>query len=344
MFSYRKILRQSLNITWHNKYLWFFGLFATFLGAGGEYQIINNIIQNNGDTAINGLGRFLAFFNPELWSNFGPYFAEDPRGALVSIILLLLALAIFIFIVIMSISSQAALVDQAKKLYNNEKKDLGISKGMLVGQTHFWPVLGINALVKIVIACIFFLMTLPIILTASTSWIIMIIYTILFLIFIPVVISLSLTAKYAIAYIVIKGNKFTEAIKNAFKLFSKNLIISLEMAFILMIINIITGLMILVAIFAIAAPFIILSIIFANFAIFWLITFLGLIALILAIIFFGSMLTAFLINSWTKLFLELLERKGVSKIKRLNDKEKNTKKTKKKSKAKTKKRKKLKNN
>jgi len=332
MFSYRKILRQSLSITWHNKYLWFFGLFATFLGAGGEYQIINNVVENNGDTALNGIGRFFAIFNPELWSNIGPYFAQDPRGALISIILLILALAIFIFLVILTISSQAALIDQAKKLYNNEKKDLGISKGMMTGQSHFWPVLGVNILVKVIIACIFFLITLPIILTASTSGLPIAIYIILFLILVPVVMGLSLIAKYAIAYIVIKGNKFVEAIDNAFKLFSRNWVISLEMAFILIMINIIVGLMILVAMFAIAAPFVILSLIFANFTIFWLITFLGLTVLILAVIWLGSMLTTFLINSWTKLFLELLDRKGVSKIKRLKDKEKSTKKTSKKKK------------
>ncbi|MFP4514691.1 MAG: hypothetical protein ACLFNO_01650 [Parcubacteria group bacterium] len=336
MFSYRKILRQSLNITWHNKYLWFFGLFATFLGAGGEYQIINNIVENNGGTTLNAIGRFFAIFNPELWTNIGPYFAENPRDALISVIFLILALAIFIFLVILTISSQAALVDQAKKLYNNEKKDLGISKGMLVGQSHFWPVLGVNILVKVLIASIFFLISLPIILTSSISWVSIIVYTILFLIFIPVVIGLSLIAKYAIAYIVIKKNKFIEAINNAVNLFSKNWVISLEMAFILMLINIIVGIMILVAMFAIAAPFVILSIIFANFTIFWLITFIGFTLLILAVIWLGSMLTAFLINSWTKLFLELLDRKAVSKIKRLNDKEKgkNTKNTRKKKKTK----------
>ena len=334
MFSYRKILRQSLNITWHNKYLWFFGLFATFLGAGGEYQIINNVVENNGDTALNGIGRFFAIFNPELWSNIGPYFAQDPRGALISIILLILALAIFVFLVILTISSQAALINQAKKLYNNEKKDLGISKGMLIGQSHFWPVLGVNILVKVIIACIFFLITLPIILTASTSGLPIAIYIILFLILVPVVMGLSLIAKYAIAHIVIKGNKFVEAIDNAFKLFSRNWVISLEMAFILIMINIIVGLIILIAMFAIAAPFVILSLIFANFTIFWLITFLGLTVLILAVIWLGSMLTTFLINSWTKLFLELLDGKGVSKIKRLKDKEKSTKKTSKKKKTK----------
>jgi hypothetical protein len=330
MFSYRKILRQSLKITWHNKYLWFFGLFATFLGAGGEYQIINTIVENNGDTISNGMGRFFAIFNPELWSNIGPYFAEDPRGALISVILLMLTLAISIFLIIIAISSQAALVDQAKKLYNKEKKDIGISQGILIGQSHFWPVLGVNILIKITIACIFFLIALPIILTASNSWLPIVIYVILFLIFIPIIIGLSLVAKYAIAYIVIKGNKFSEAINNAFKLFSKNWAVSIEMAFILVMINIIVGLIMLIAIFAIVAPFIILSFIFSNFTIFWLITFIGLTVLILAIVWFGSMLTAFLINSWTKLFLELLDEKGVSKIKRLKDKEKNSKKSSKK--------------
>lgn len=326
MFSYRKILRQSLNVTWHNKYLWFFGLFATFLGAGGEYQIINNIIENNGDTALNGINRFFAIFNPDLWTSVGPYFSQDPRGALLSLVLLLLALAIFIFLVILSVSSQAALVDQAKRLFNNEKKDLGIGKGITVGHVHFWPVLGINLLTKFLIAFIFFLITLPVILTASLSWIPLAVYVVLFLIFVPVVIGLSLIAKYAISYVVIKENKFIEAINNAFNLFSKNWVISLEMAFILAIINIFVGIMILVAMFAIAAPFIILGIIFANFTVFWLITFIGITVLIIALIWLGSMLTAFLINSWTKLFLELLDRKGVSKIKRLKEKEQSSKK------------------
>jgi hypothetical protein len=325
MFSYRKILRQSLDITWRNKYLWFFGLFATFLGAGGEYQIINNIVESNGNTFLNGINRFFAIFNPDLWTSIGPYFSQDPRGALLSLVLLLLALAIFIFLIILSVSSQAALVDQAKRLFNNEKKEVNVSKGITIGHAHFWPVLGINILTKFLIAFIFFLISLPVILTISLSWIPLAVYVILFLIFVPVVIGLSLIAKYAIAYIVIKENKFFEAINNAITLFSKNWVISLEMAFILAIINIFVGIMILVAMFAVAAPFIILGIIFANFAVFWLISFIGITILLLALICLGSMLTAFLINAWTKLFLELIERKGVSKIKRLKEKEQNSK-------------------
>ena len=332
MFSYRKILRQALNITWHNKYLWFFGLFATFLGAGGEYQIINNVVENNGETTLNELSRFFYIFNPDFWTNIGPYFSQNPKEVIISLAILLLALAIFVFLIIISISSQAALVDQAKKLYNKESKGLGISKGIVAGQAHFWPVLGINLLTKVTIALIFFLITLPVILSPVESWLALAIYTVLFLIFIPVVIGLSLIAKYAISYIVIKQNKFIEAIDNAFKLFAKNWVVSLEMAFILVLINLIVGIMILVAMFAIAAPFVILGIIFANFNIFWLITFLGMSALIIAVIWLGSMLTAFLVNAWTKLFLELLDRKGESKIKRLKDKEK--KKTKKRKKTK----------
>ncbi len=36
MTLYRDILGQSLKSAWHNKYLWFFGLFAALLGNAGE--------------------------------------------------------------------------------------------------------------------------------------------------------------------------------------------------------------------------------------------------------------------------------------------------------------------
>jgi len=322
MFSYRKILRQALNITWHNKYLWFFGIFAALLGAGGEYQIINNIIENNGETTITGLSRYSFIFESELWTNLGFSFAQDPRQASIALIVLLLTLAIFIFLVILSISSQAAIIDQAKKLFNKEKKEIGISKGMLIGQSHFWPVLGINILIKLLISFIFFLIALPVILTAGSNWITLSVYVILFLIFIPIIISLSLIAKYSIAFIVIKKNTFLESIKNGFKLFINNCVVSLEMAILLILINIVSVFIMLILLFAVIAPFIILGLIFSNFTIFWLIAFFALTALIIVLILFGSMLNTFVISSWTKLFLKLLERKGKSKVKRLKEKTK----------------------
>jgi hypothetical protein len=38
MFSYRAILKQALSLSWKNKYLWLFGLFASLTIAGGSME------------------------------------------------------------------------------------------------------------------------------------------------------------------------------------------------------------------------------------------------------------------------------------------------------------------
>lgn len=320
MFSYRKILQQAINITWKNKYLWFFGLFATLVGTGGEYQLLNNISENDGEKIFFKLSSS-SIFDPAAWSNFFTYLSSDYWRAMSSVILLIVIIALAIFILILSITSQGALVQQTEKIANKKTKDINLSSGTLAGQKHFWPVLGINIGLKIIISLMFSLIAIPIIFSGG-SILTTTIYVILFLLFIPIIISFSLIARYAIAYVVIKKNKLSEALDNAWYLFKKNWLVSVEMAIILVLLNIFFALVVIILIFLISAPFLVLSIMFSGFAIFWLFAFLGIVTLFISIIIFGSMITSFQISAWTLLFLSLLGNKGKSKIKRLKDKEK----------------------
>ncbi|MCF7820603.1 MAG: hypothetical protein K9M44_04005 [Candidatus Pacebacteria bacterium] len=320
MFSYRKILRQALDITWKNKYLWFFGLFATLIGTGGEYQLLNNISEGNGEKTFFNLSSS-PWLDIATWNNIVTYFSSNYWQALFSVIVLIIIAALAIFIIILSVTSQGALVHQTEKIANKKTKDSNLSAGTLAGQKHFWPVLGVNIGLKIVISLMFALMALPIILSGGLIGSVAA-YVVLFLLFIPVIISFSLVARYAIGFIVIKKNKFSEALDNGWELFRKNWVVSIEMAILLILINILFALGVLIIIFLVSAPFLILSFIFSSFAIFWLFAFLGLAVLFLSIIAFGAMITTFQISAWTLLFLSLLENKGKSKIKRLKDKEK----------------------
>jgi len=324
MFSYRKILRQAIDTTWKNKYLWFFGLFATLIGTGGEYQLLNNISENDGEKMFFKLSSS-PLFDAGTWSNLFSYFSSDYWQAMSSVILLVVIASLAIFILILSVTSQGALVHQTEKIINKKNKDINLSSGTLAGQKHFWPVLAINIGLKIVISLMFALIAIPIIFSGG-SGLTMVIYVILFLLFIPIIIGFSLIARYAISYIVIKKNKLSEALDNAWYLFKKNWLVSIEMAIILVLINILFALAVVILIFLISAPFLILSIMFSGFAIFWLFAFLGIVILFLSIITFGSMITTFQISAWTILFLSLLGKKGKSKIKRLKDKEKGLKK------------------
>lgn len=320
MFSYRYLLKQAWNTTWKHKYLWFFGLFASLAAAGGsiEYQILaQNINQNVVDGSYGYLNNILAM--GELIKNFVlglvGLFQYDFWVILNALTLIIIAALLIVVFVWLSISSQAALVNNIKKIINSKKKEnvLNIRAGLTIGHQNFWPVLGLNILIRLLISLAFFVISLPLLLmTISNASVLVIIYTILFVIFVPVAVSLSLIMKYAIAYSVLEKKGFVNAIQAAWKLFNKNWLISLEMAIILFIVNFLAGLAILIIISILFFPLFFLG---AVYQIYWL-TVLMIFLSLLLIVFIGSALTTFQISTWTGLFLRLKEKGGLAKLER----------------------------
>lgn len=320
MSSYRKILKKAIQITWKNKYLWFFGLFATLLGVGGEYQMLDKMSENNGEQVFFNFKNSL-IFQQTAWNNFFENFASNYWNSLLSLIVLIGIIFLFVFILVLAVTSQGAIPHQTEKIINKKEKDITLRSGMMAGQKHFWPILGINILLKVFIGLVFLLMSLPIIFSGGQSMLALCLYIILFIVSIPVILSFSIITKYSVSFMVIKNNKFSESIENAWELFKKNWVTSIEMALLLIVINIIFALAAIIAIFSISAPFMILSLVFSNFAIFWILVPLALLVLFLAIICIGSMLTTFQISAWTILFLSLIKEKTKSKLLRLKEKE-----------------------
>jgi hypothetical protein len=164
--------------------------------------------------------------------------------------------------------------------------------------------------------------SLPIILTAARpeSAAANLFYVIAFIIFIPVALALSFIAKYAIAYIVIKGHGFMEAVKAGWQLFIKNWLVSVEMAFILFFINFFVGLLLVLTILTLTIPLLFLALAaykLTSLAGLWIVAVLALTMLLAIIILGGAMLATFQISSWTGLFIELTGKGGISKIIRL---------------------------
>ncbi|MDD5071956.1 MAG: hypothetical protein PHQ42_04465 [Patescibacteria group bacterium] len=326
MSLYRNILKQALAITWRYKYLWFFGLFATLIGGGGEYEVITKGI--GGDTALNVFPNFSRLAETGIFSrnglaNMGELFKNDPATAAVLALISLIILVLFIFLVWLVIVSQTALVNNSAEIISGKKNSVsGIKRGVAAGIKYFWPVLGLNIVIKAIICLAFFLISLPIILwTARISQTINSpLYIILFIIFFPLAIILSFIMKYAICYVIIRGSNLANAIKDGWRLFLKNWLISVEMAFILFFISFLAGLAVIIAVLILAVPFLFLALILyklISFIGFWLIIMIGLIVLLAIIIGAGAALTTFQTASWTGLFIELIGRGGTSKIERV---------------------------
>ncbi|MFH1822940.1 MAG: hypothetical protein ABH830_04535 [Patescibacteria group bacterium] len=323
MSLYRHILSQAWQVTWQNKYLWFFGLFAVLIGSSGEYEVF--IRGTGGDLSQNFFPNFRSIietgvFSGQTFSNIGSLFKTDPLSMFILIIISLIIFALFMFLVWLAIVSQIALVNNSASIINGKKRNF--RDGIMAGMKNFWPILGLNALIKIIIFFAFVLISLPIILSiASNSWqLANLLYIILFIIFIPAAISFAFMVKYAIAYVIIKNSSFFDSIVEGWLLFKNNWLVSIEMAFVLFFINFLVGLAIVLALLILAIPFLFLALLFYNLASlagFWIVIMLGIISLLFIIIAGGAALATFQISSWTGLFLKLVSKGGTSKILRI---------------------------
>lgn len=321
MFSYRSILKQAWSIAWNHKYLWFFGLFASLTVAGGsmEYQFITQTLgQGVVSSSYQGLNTLLAMNElcQQVWFGLIDLFSQNIIVILNALTILLLTLTIITVFVWFAITSQAGLVDSIKKIIASKKKGtvLSVREGLSAGNKHFWSVFGLNILIKLLISFAFFIVSLPLLFMAiSDNSAFTIAYTILFVIFVPVAVSLSLMVKYAISARVLENKSITESLEKAYKLFTKNWLISLEIALLLFLVSFLSSALLLLAIAIVFLPFLWLSFVFSITWLSYLIIFLCLVVVVI----FGSILTTFQIASWTDLYLHLNDKKGISKLERI---------------------------
>ncbi|MFA5163633.1 MAG: hypothetical protein WC441_03865 [Patescibacteria group bacterium] len=328
MFSYRALLKQACKISWQHKYLWFFGLFAAMLSAGGGWRLLTQNIQANyqGDF-WSGLLGFLnvKFFYQNVTVGLANMFKYDWIFALDNILGLILIGFIAIFFIWLTVACQGGLISHIQKIINHKKgstPELMVKDGLHTGHLSFWPLFGLNILFKVLINFAFILISIPFLfLTLTDNGWLGASYILLFLIFIPVAIALNLIVRYAMAYAVIEKNSFVEAVENAWRLFSKNWLISMEMLIALFIINFVAGALILLFLTIFVLPLLIVSVTFAMGWLTGLMIVIGLIVLALA----GSVLTTFENAGWVSLFVRLEEKGGLAKLERIFQKKKNKK-------------------
>lgn len=317
---YRNILKQAWQLTWRNKYLWWFGIFAALLGNGGEFEILFNNAGANPSQALFPSWQRIAstgVFSGHTLTNIGNLFRNDTLNMILVLVVCLIALAVGLFLVWLVIVSQAAIVNNSAAVIKQKKHTLrdGLDSGML----NFWPVLTLNIIIKAAIYVLLVLISLPAIFFQG-DFNANLFYIIALVIIVPVAIILSFVMKYAVAYAVINKSKVLPAIEKSYRLFKENWLISFEMAIILFFINLLVGLAIVLAILVLAVPFLFLGLIFYySFSLVgsWLIAILAFASFLFIVVTAGAALAVFQISSWTGLFLELEKKSGVSKLVRV---------------------------
>ena len=309
MFSYRSIFRKALKVTWRNKYLWFFGLFASLVSFGTEYQILSKAMGEKGRPMYMYF-QDAGIFSSKFWSNMAELWASDAWALITILIVGLLCLAIMVFLAWLAVISQAAIIDSAEKIVNKRKESLSLSiaSGLAVGRHKFWRVLSLNVITKVIVAILVWLISLPLISSITTPEF-SIIYVILFVTLVPIALVFSLFINYSIAFVVIKDNTVSKALQQGWKLFKNNWLTSIEMAFMLFLVNFLFTIVITLSATIFFLVFIsIFSPIMLS---------LGVLALIMFMVVSGCALSTFQITAWTDLFIKLRSNKVSSRLERL---------------------------
>ncbi|MBI5254328.1 hypothetical protein HY932_00925 [Candidatus Falkowbacteria bacterium] len=319
---YRLILGRALWIVWQYKWLWPLGLAAVFVSAGSIYDFLLRIFDNllSGVSPVFSLMEYwstnlfswMSLLSVSAWlGGTGPLWFELIVGFLM-LICLLVVLVLAIVCQVGLIKSVIAL-DKAKRTTPNQAIQSGVKL--------FWPALKFNILSKVFLIALLFGFSWVISLVAlNNSLLDLVMYAAAFVFLVLAVITVHFITIFGIASLVLKKTDVVHAVKNAFRLFSKNIVLNLEMGLILFFINIVVGLAGVIAIIVVEAPLILiymLSTLLSWNLLALIFSILMLIVFVVILLVLVAWLSTFQLASWVILFDELEANRGEAKVSRL---------------------------
>lgn len=306
---YRQIIGEAWRVTWHQRTMWFFGLFAAFIATGGALEIFSRNVK-----------WILTPHVPFFWGKQQLVWQGDFSVWPMLIMLVLLCLGLLVFVIFMSIRSFIALIAATEKYKADDKIDL--NKIWHAGDKKFWGVFGEVALFKIIIflAGIFSTFPLWLIWTGNDwqgwPWL----YPAIFVVGMVVAVISSFLMVLTAAYLVLKRYSFAKSLKMAWKLFTEHWLVSLEMAVVIFFVNVLFGLISIAGMVVIALP----TFLFIMLGLFIFLPVLSKAALVLGVLFgvvlilwVAGFLGSFHAVAWTLLFKRMEEGTAVSKLHRL---------------------------
>lgn len=314
---YRAIMRQALKIMWQTKFLWFFGLFAAVLETD---RVVNLVVDKY--PRLFDLSNFLTTLREAYlidgWKaftpNFGTFFTNFTLG---NGLLLLLFVVLGIFLLWLALVSQGALFSGAYKTYKKQRTSFGAL--VKIGNAKFWKTLWLNLLTRVSIGVVWFVLGLPfalIFVAKGIDWSQSVFVIASFIASIIFALFAYFLFRYALMFMLNDGLGTGAAIKAGWGLFKKNWLVSIEMAIVLFLADVLTVIILLVGIFVLLLVYAILSALGLaglNLVIFVILC----LAAVLWIIWVAALSSVFRHTTWTILFVRISEGEVMPKIMRL---------------------------
>ena len=319
---YRQILKKAYLIVRRYKFLWFFGIFAAIMGNGREIQMLSRASETvpNLPAEINSWGVIFSQLTPfDLIKSFWNLILVAPGRAILFIGIFLL---VFLFVIWMIMLSQAVLIYSSERINSNKSVDFRTSFNAVHHKV--WDVLVLNILTRAILYIVLGILLLPfiglIMINNGNAVGLFGIILLSFIVIVPLAMIVNFVLKYAIIYTVIDGHGIWDSFTEAWRLFWKQWLVSIEFAIIMFVLNIVIILGLFVALFFLAVPFLALGVILLNSQFVILANFSILFALLLFIILMvlvSATFAVFQYSAWTLLFFELKKGKAYPKLLRL---------------------------
>ncbi len=315
-------------MTWRFKSLWLFGLLASwgFLGGGSELNLFwraRNWVGN----PVTAFPTWQGFWQSDFWRwsrlvNFLKLAWLEPISFIKLLFIFLLLLLIVLLFIWLAVIAQAGLVRSAADF--SQKGAVSLRDSFILGRRKFWPILGLNLIVKLLTIFVFVLLLLPFWTELfGGHYVFSLIFSLFsFLVLLPLLMLVSLMIRYAIQFMVLENKDLRPAWGASRRLLARNLWSSVEMMLALALLYFLAALALVLVFLFLGAPFIVMAVgsfLVRSPALFWsgLIS-TGLVA-VLVILWGGAVFTAWQWSAWTLFFERITNESVPSKLTRVID-------------------------
>lgn len=301
--TYRQALSHSWKLAWHHKYLWFLGFFAAFLGQMGITEFLGKISFPTAASFFDGLS-FCSFFT-KLFSGF----SLSVMGWVLLGWVFLLVGCIVLFIFVIAILSQGTLIHASAQWAKKDRLP-SAEKSWHASAVHFWGLFTLNILRKIIILSLVALvgyLVVQSVTQAETAWRLLFLLAV-FIIAAFVGMIVSFLTIYTASYIVVENYPLSWALPAAWRLFCKHWLVSFEVGFIVLGLNLLLGIVALLVLLILTIPTTVawLVTMLAGKSMLWFIfSVVSPFLFALFVVWLGSVFTVFSTSVWTYLFMKM---------------------------------------
>lgn len=305
--NYGEAISHAWKLVWHHKILWALGILAMFVGQFGLGDFVGKIWVF-GERLISGtvqINYLLAFFALDKGLNW--------LGIINFICLFLAGIVLAAVIVFISITAQGALMAAAIEGYKNSAlKDFG--KFWKAGVKHFWKLLVANLVVKILLAVllVFLFASWKILFGVHGFWAMpAMTLTLALVLFLGLVVSAWFI--YTVGHIMSENRDIVSAAKLGWKMFSKHILVSVELSVVLFFFGILLLGFILLVFTLLYLPAVLVGLLGAwlnSLALLIVGVVFGSVLAVVFLVLVGGMFNAFTVSAWAYMFV-LMHREGI---------------------------------